>query len=74
MSMILGKAVIECDPELSTLRKQKCKLLMRKAIHLHRIAGIPEDHCGVEEISKFERVLDIQVIVIGPHTIKEVGF
>ncbi|KAG8173354.1 hypothetical protein JTE90_011604 [Oedothorax gibbosus] len=74
MSLILGKAIIENDADLPTLRKRANKLLMRKAMQLHTTAGVPEGPCGFSEIAIFERHLNIQVIVIGPENIKETSY
>lgn len=72
MAVLLGKAIADSDPDLPSLRHRNNNLLMRKALHLHAISGVPEGPCGFGEIAIFERYLDIQVIVIGPENIKEV--
>lgn len=74
MALLLGKAYLENDPDWRTLIKKDCTLLQRRAMHLHRVTGVPEASCGSIEISIFERYLDIQAIVIGPDNIKEVCY
>lgn len=64
MAILLGKANHDNDPDLPTLRHQKCNMLMRRAYALHAATGVPVGPCGLPEIAVFERHLDVQVIVI----------
>ncbi|GFT51110.1 uncharacterized protein TNCV_4817121 [Trichonephila clavipes] len=47
-----------------SLRKKDCCLLQRRAIALHQKTGVPQGHCGFEEIALFKQYLKIQVIVV----------
>lgn len=64
MSILLGKANHDNDPEWETLRKQSHDLLMRRAHALHAVTGVSVGPCGLPEIAVFERHLNVQVIVI----------
>lgn len=72
-AILLGKAYIGRDPELNTLRRQDCNLLTRKALKLHSDLSIKEGPCGFEEISIFERYLNVQVIVISSEKMNRVS-
>ena len=74
MAILLGKAVLNKDPSLPTLKKQSCDVLMRRAMKLHADAGVPVGPCGYNEIAIFERYLDIQIIVISSRELQKVIF
>lgn len=74
MAILLGKAILEKDSLLPTLKKQSCDVLMRRAMKLHAEAGVHEGPCGYTEIAVFERYLDVQVIVISSRELQKVIF
>ena len=71
-SIIVAKAALEKDSDYKSLIRKDGNLLLRKALHLHMIAGIPEGPCGFEEISIFERFLDLQIAVVATSNMQKV--
>lgn len=74
MAIILGKAILTKDPEVRTLQDRRSNVLTRKALALHASTGVPEGPCGFEEITTFERHMDVQVIVISCENMNQVSF
>ena len=49
--------------------KRGCPIQKRRAEDLHRLAGVPEGPCGIEELTKFQAVLpdyQIKVMTVDP--------
>ena len=67
-----GKAALENDPDYKSVLRKNGNLLFRKALHLHMIAGISEGPCGFEEISIFERFVDLQIAVVTTSNMQKV--
>ena len=58
--------------EYEKMRKDTKKIQYRRAVKLHKKAGVPEGLCGIEEIKKFEEYTGYQITVIDGDFLNEI--
>ena len=64
-AIVTGRAVCHKDESMDAFRrfenlKKGCPVQGREAQELHRLAGVPEGPCGLDELQKFQQALGTQ--------------